>query len=356
MKGSGITGLLVVALAKHTVLRSNTIKEQVTMRKLIKLVVIVLVVLILLPIIALSFVVFTKPSVASAPVLTITSTPEMLERGRYLFNHQAACAACHTPRSTEFYSYPIIAGKEGAGGEKFGREEGVPGVIYAANITPAKLKDWSDGEIYRTLTTGVTKDGEALFPLMPYTHYAAMSEPDLHAIIAYMRTLPAIENEVPKRSLSFPMNIIVRLIPKEASPPAATPAVTDAKYGEYVTNAGACLHCHTKSNHGKIKPGSEFSGGVEFTLPDGSKVRSANITPDTTTGIGSWTKEQFINRFRTSIEMAKQPAKAGELNSLMPWTSYAGMNDADLGAIYDYLKTLPPVSNAVEKFTPITSK
>jgi mono/diheme cytochrome c family protein len=326
------------------------------MRKLLIIIVIILVVLTLLPLGALSYVMFTKPNVGPAPALTITSTPAMSERGAYLFNYQAACVACHTPWDTTHFSFPMVKGKEGSGGSKFGRESGVPGVIYAANVTPARLKEWSDGEIYRALTAGVNKQGEALFPLMPYKHYAKLSEPDLHAIIAYMRTLPAIDNEIPNRMLSFPMNIIVRLIPASTTPPSVTPAVTDTAYGAYVTNAAACLHCLTRSNHGYVKDGFEFSGGVEFPFPDGSVVRSANITPDKETGIGTWNKEIFIKRFRDSMLLAEQAVKPGDYNTVMPWTTYAGMNDTDLGAIYDYLTTLPAVNNKVEKFTPASSK
>ena len=321
------------------------------MRKIIFLVVVIIGVLLFLPVAALLLVMMTKPNVGEAPTLSVTATPELVERGRYLFHFQAACVACHTPWDTTKFSFPPIGGKEGSGGSKFGRESGVPGVIYASNITPAALSSWSDGEIYRALTTGVNKQGEALFPLMPYGHYAKLSEPDLHALIAYMRSMPAIENTPPKRWLSFPMNIIVRLIPAVASPPTVTPAETDPAYGAYVTNSAACLHCHTPSNHGKMKEGSEFSGGVEFPLADGSIVRSSNLTSDKETGIGSWTKDAFIRRFRDSMMLSLEPAKDGEFNTVMPWTSYAGMSDTDLGAIYDYLKSLPAVSHKVEKFT-----
>jgi hypothetical protein len=85
-------------------------------------------------------------------------------------------------------------------------------------------------------------------------------------------------------------------------------------------------------------------------------VRSANITPDKETGIGTWNKEIFIKRFRDSMLLAEQAVKPGDYNTVMPWTTYAGMNDTDLGAIYDYLTTLPAVNNKVEKFTPASSK
>ena len=324
------------------------------MRKWILIVAIILLVLILLPVGAFTFVALTKPDVGPAPSLTVTSTPELVERGRYLFHNQAACVACHTPWDMTKYSFPPIAGKEGAGGMMFAGESGVPGKIYASNITPAGLKEWSDGEIFRALTTGVNKRGEALFPLMPYAHYAKLSTPDLHALIAYLRTMPAVDSVVPARELKFPMNIIVRLIPKIAEPPAATPAVGSPEYPAYVTNAAACLHCHSPSNHGKVRPGTEFSGGVNFPMADGSTVRSVNLTPDDETGLGKWTKEQFIARFRAGVEQAKLPIQSGQPSTPMPWSSYGGMSEVDLGAIYDHLRALPKVANKVERFTPAT--
>jgi mono/diheme cytochrome c family protein len=326
------------------------------MRKLILIVAIILLVLILLPVGALSFVAVSKPDVGPAPALTVVSTPELVERGRYLFHHGAACAACHSPMDTTKYAFPPVAGKEGSGGPEFGPAHGVPGKIYASNLTPAALRDWSDGEILRAISSGVNKQGDALFPLMPYGHYARLSTPDLHALIAYLRTLPAVENAIPARELTFPMNIIVRLIPKPAQPPAATPENDAQEYPAYVVNAAACLHCHSPSDHGKIRPGTEFSGGVVFPMPDGSTVRSSNLTPDDETGLGKWTKEAFIARFRAGVEQAKQPVVPGQPNTPMPWASYGGMTDADLGAIYDHLRALPKVSNTVERYTPPAAK
>ncbi len=326
------------------------------MRKWILIIAIILLVLILLPVGAFSFVALTKPDVGPAPALTVSATPELVERGRYLFHHGAACVACHTPWDTTKYSFPPIAGKEGAGGMMFAGESGVPGKIYASNVTPVGLKDWSDGEIFRALTTGVNKRGDALFPLMPYAHYAKLATPDLHALIAYLRTLPAVDSVVPVREMKFPMNIIVRLIPKVAEPPASVPKPDAPEYPAYVINAAACLHCHSPSNHGKVRPGTEFSGGVNFPMPDGSTVRSSNLTPDDETGLGKWTKEAFIARFRAGVEQAKLPVQPNQPNTPMPWSSYGGMTDGDLGAIYDHLRTLPKVANKVERYTTSQAK
>jgi hypothetical protein len=96
----------------------------------------------------------------------------------------------------------------------------------------------------------------------------------------------------------------------------------------------------------------EFAGGQEFKFPDGSIVRSTNITPDAETGIGGWDKEFFIKRFKLYAppDARKIPAEKGK-NTVMPWTMYAEMTEGDLGAIYTYLRTTKPIKNKVEKYS-----
>lgn len=120
-----------------------------------------------------------------------------------------------------------------------------------------------------------------------------------------------------------------------------------------VTSAG-CMDCHTKQEKGKFV-GEVFAGGFEFMLPDGSGsiVRSSNLTPDKTTGIGNWTKEQFITRFKMYSDSSYKHiiVKSGEFQTPMPWTMYTGMTTDDLAAIYEYLHNLKPVENSIVKFS-----
>ena len=84
-------------------------------------------------------------------------------------------------------------------------------------------------------------------------------------------------------------------------------------------------------------------------------MRTSNITPDPETGIGKWTKEQFIQKFRSSAspEVTNISVNEGEFNSVMPWTFYGEVcTDEDLGAVFDYLMSQKPISNKVEKFSP----
>jgi mono/diheme cytochrome c family protein len=244
-------------------------------------------------------------------------------------------------------------GIEGAGDEIFDKRFGFPGVFTAKNITPFNLADWTDGEIFRTITTGVNKSGKALFPVMPYKNYGQLDEEDINAIIAYIRTLPSIESHPAESKADFPMNFILNTIPHKANL-SKRPLPTDIiAYGKYMTTASNCIECHTNQVNGKIV-GEEFAGGREFPVGNGNIVRSMNITPDVS-GIGNWTKEQFINRFRMYADSAyvlpKVDLVKGDLQSMMPWTMYAGMTREDLGAIYEYLRTIPPVENKVVRYT-----
>lgn len=298
------------------------------------------------------------PKVSPAQAMTIEATPERLERGKYLVNHVVGCIDCHSTRDWTKFAGPIIPGTEGKGGEKFDKETAnFPGTIYAKNITPHNLKNWSDGELYRLITTGVTKDGKAIFPLMPYPSYANMDPEDVKSVVAYIRTLSPIETPAyPETELDFPLNIIVKTIPSDASSTMTLPERDDTlNYGKYLVTAAACADCHTPmDDKGNRLPGMEFAGGMEFFLPTGDVVRSANITQSHETGIGAWTEEVFLGKFfhyRDSLNKMKT-VKAGELNSIMPWLLMSGMKDEDLKAIYRYLRTVPPVEHKVEKFSP----
>ncbi|MGH2564644.1 MAG: c-type cytochrome, partial [Ginsengibacter sp.] len=238
------------------------------------------------------------PDVGAAPDMKITSTPDRIERGRYLANSVVVCMDCHSTRDWSKFAGPLLPGTLGKGGERFDQKVGFPGIYYSRNITPAGIGRYTDGELFRVITTGVTKEGTALFPVMPYAHYGKMDPEDVMSIIAYIRTLAPIESQVPKPVSDFPMNFIINTIPVKAAPQKIPPASDQLAYGAYITNAASCIECHTKVDKGKIIPEFSFSGGREFEFPDGSVVRSANITPDITTGIGTWTEEMFIDRFK----------------------------------------------------------
>ena len=294
------------------------------------------------------------PDVGDAVELKVDATPERIERGQYLANAVNACMDCHSTRDWSKFSGPVIPGTEGKGGERFDQSVGFPGVYYSRNITPAGISRYTDGELYRVITTGVTKEGRAMFPVMPYPYYGKMDDEDIYSLIAYLRTLPAIENPVPDSESDFPMSVIINTIPAKGTPTKRPHPSDSIAYGGYMVNAAGCIECHTQVEQGQIIPELAFSGGRDFKLPDGSVVRSSNITPDAETGIGNWTKENFIARFKMYSDSAfVVPSVApGDFNTIMPWTMYANMTEEDLGAIYTYLRTKKPVKNQVVKFAP----
>ncbi len=323
------------------------------MKKIIKIVGIVLAVIIIGVGALLTYVKAALPNVGEAEDIKIEYTPQRVERGRYLANSVCVCMDCHSKRDWEKFSGPLVEGTLGRGGERFDQSVGLPGVFLSRNITPEGITRYTDGELLRVITTGVNKEGNAMFPLMPYSHYGKMDREDIYSIIAYVRSIAPVKNEVPPSQPDFPMNFIINTIPQKANLQAKPDTSDILAYGSYMVNASGCIECHTQVEKGIIIPELAYAGGREFLFPDGSAVRSTNITPDEETGIGKWTKEAFIQRFKmfTDSTYVLPSVKSGEYNTYMPWTMYAKMSKQDVGAIYAYLKTVKPLNNKVVKFS-----
>lgn len=303
----------------------------------------------------LSYVKFVLPNVDPAPDITVELTPERIERGKYLANHVTVCIDCHSSRDWTKYSGPPIEGTFGKGGELFDQKFQFPGAYYSRNITPFNLKDWSDGEIYRAITVGVNKHGKALFPVMPFKYYGRLADEDVKSIIAYIRTLPEINNTPPESVSDFPMNFIINTLPQKQEQMELPSKANKLEYGKYMVNASGCIECHTPVNDkAEFLEGKEFSGGRTFPFPDGSVVRSANITPDEETGIGGWSSEKFVYTFKSKLDSTytSMRIRPGEYNTIMPWMMYAGMEQEDLEAIFVYLKSLEPKKSQIVKYTP----
>ena len=283
------------------------------------------------------------------------STAKAMARGSYLFHHVAGCVDCHSKRDFTKYSGPVMEGTEGGGGMVFDQKFGLPGVIYGKNITSdtaTGLGGWTDDEILRAMTQGISKNGDTLFPLMPYPQYNRMAKSDLMSIIAYVRTLKPIKNQVPARMLMMP---IAAAYPGNFLQPSIDgnplPGESDqVKYGEYISTMADCATCHTPHNQQGPDMTRIFSGGYPFDLGT-NMVVSANITPDSATGIGMWSEAMFVDKFaRYRNASAFNVDSAAHNNTIMPVSLFAGMTDSDLKAIYAYLRTVKPISNKVDKF------
>ncbi|GGD87105.1 c-type cytochrome [Planktosalinus lacus] len=305
--------------------------------------------------IAVLFVRFALPNVSDAPYIEVEASVENIERGKYLAYHVMMCADCHSERDFSKFSGPPTPGTEFVGGDIFDQSMGFPGKFVSSNITPHGIGDWTDGELFRLITTGVKRDGEPIFPVMPYHNFGKLDPEDIKAVIAFLRTLEPVESNHPKSEADFPFNFILRTLPKEAELSTKPPKTDRVAYGKYMFTAAACAECHTQFEKGKFT-GPLGGGGRKFQFPDGSVLRTPNLTPHET-GIKNLSRTDFIHLFKKYEDSTYviPDVKPGEFQTLMPWAMYADMKTEDISAIYDYLKTLEPYENVVERFTPATN-
>lgn len=286
----------------------------------------------------------------TTPTASNDSLTQLVARGEYLANHVTVCIDCHSIRDTGHFSMPIVPGTEGGGAAfAFTKAEFVPGEVTPPNITPAGLKDWSDEELIRAITRGVNKKGDTIFPIMPYHSYSKMAKSDILAIVAYIRSLKPVEHSTPSRKMEVPMSMFGPLPDGNLDQNTMPDSSDKVAYGAYLTRSAACADCHTPMGPKGPDFSKVFSGGTVFDNPV-FKVAVANITPDTATGIGAWTEEMFVNKFKANASPEMLQTRPGRQNTFMPWSMYGKMKEDDLKAIYAFLRTVKPITNKVEKF------
>jgi mono/diheme cytochrome c family protein len=277
------------------------------------------------------------------------SLKQQLDRGNYLVNSVVHCLYCHSQLDFKKFSLPVIPGTEGSGGIAIHELDSTfPGKIVIPNITPHGLKDWTDKEIARAIAKGISKNGDTLMPAMPFHEFSKMTKEDVDAVIAYIRTLKPIETNYPKRQLFVPVSVFGPLPDNDYTTNTKPDTSDKIKYGNYLVNIAGCQGCHTPME-GKPNAGKLFAGGNEDKFPTFT-VRTPNITPDTATGIGGWTEDMFIAKFRNNSSPENLSRDAGKQNTIMAWSFFGTMRDNDLKAIYAYLRSLPPVHNTVVKW------
>lgn len=282
------------------------------------------------------------------------SVEQVIKRGEYLAVHVAGCIDCHSKRDLTKYSGPVVPGTEGMGGFEFNEKFGLPGSLFAKNITPdpeTGIGTWTDDEILRAITQGINKKGDTLFPLMPYPHFNRAAKEDLMAIIAYIKTLKPIKNIVPERKLKIPIAMAYPgpMLQASVDGNVRPPESDKVAYGGYLATMADCGTCHSPLTPQGPDMSRMFAGGYRFDAGT-YIVNSANITPDSATGIGTWTEERFMNKFTPYREEKNYNFTVGKENTIMPLSLYAGMTDSDLSAIYAFLRSVKPISNMVEKY------
>src|SRR5688572_7528618 len=313
----------------------------------------ILLVLILLVGGGFAYLYFRKPAQVPPSNIKVAMTPERIARGKFIFQYLADCDGCHSEHDYTRVAGPVVESGRGRGNIMSALIPALPGTVVAPNITPDSetgIGSWTDGEKIRAIRDGVSKDGRALFPMMPYEGYRKMSDEDVESLVAYMNTLAPIKNPLPVTQLRFPVGLMIKGVPQPAGSVPPPDRSDRVKYGEYLVTVAACGNCHTPFEKGQPLAGKEFAGGEVFATIHGTVV-AANITPDIDTGIGKWSEEFFLKKIYDYKEYAiSGPPKlpGPDAFTVMPWLPLSQLPPEDLGAMYTYLRTLKPVHNPVE--------
>jgi mono/diheme cytochrome c family protein len=255
-----------------------------------------------------------------------------LERGEYLVRGPMGCGNCHTPMGPDGF-----VPEQELGGRLV--EDSAAFTAYAPNITPGgAVADWSDAELARAIREGLRPDGSLIGPPMPFTMYRSLSDEDLGAVVAFLRTVPAVENETPKSVYRIPL-------PPAYGPPvgsvAAVPRGVTVEYGEYLATAVShCMECHTPMGpQGPMIDTALGQGGFAFHGPWGTSV-AQNLT-SSEDGLAGYTDDQI----RAMITEGRH-ADGSPMLPPMPYAFLAKMTPEDLDAVILYLRSLPPLPDA----------
>jgi mono/diheme cytochrome c family protein len=255
---------------------------------------------------------------------------DLVKRGDYLVNTIMTCGNCHSPKGPP----AAVAGKDFTGGLTWDEP---PFKVTAPNITSDKetgLGNWSDADIKKALRTGVRPNGVQLAMVMPTDFYEIITERDMDAIVAYLRTLKPIKNAVPAPVYKMPQ--VHHAFPGAEKPYTEATLSDKVKKGFYLATIGHCMECHTPFGaRGRDFAGSLGKGGAEFPGPWGKSV-SRNITSSKAKGLAEWTDAQI------KIAITEGKSKDGSpLKPPMGFQYYAHMTGEDLDAVVAYLRTVP---------------
>ncbi len=268
---------------------------------------------------------------------------ELIAKGQYIFAVAGGCA-CHTPPK----------GTHNAGARAFP----IPtGTVYSTNLTTDKetgLGNWTDQQIQDAIVKGVRRGGSRILPVMPYEKYSGMAPEDLKALIAYLRTLKPVKKATPElktwapfvRSIGTPLFLTV--FGRFSTAPAQAPK-SGIERGRYlVEHVALCGDCHTPRNSIGVPNQSLYMAGAnKKTGPLGEAV--ANITPDKTTGIGEWKRDDIAELLKsgTKPDLDNVQGLMSEVIQGAPH-GFKDMTKEDALAIADYLKSLPAIKNKVD--------
>lgn len=301
-------------------------------------------------IVVLLFIVFLFINVRGIPTYetkvvnhTVVSTPESIQRGKKLAS--MLCASCHkNPETGKLTGKHMLDGPA-----EFGE-------IHSLNITQDKtygIGDWTDGEIIYLLRTGIRKNGAYAPPYM--AKLPNMADEDIDAIVSFLRSDDPMVTADPTPDPETKPSFLTKFLCNFAFKPFPMPensiplpdTTNEVALGKYLAQNLDCYTCHSadfKSND-YLKPEKSigyFGGGNK--LPNEQRVImvTPNLTPDKETGIGNWSKEKFVKAVRFGIIEGQEATR-------YPMIPYTQLTNKEVGAIYEYLRTIPPINNKVER-------
>lgn len=254
--------------------------------------------------------------------------PAQVERGRVLMNGVVACGNCHVARGPQ--GQPLFE-RGLSGGMVFDEP---PFRAVASNLTPdaaTGIGRWTDAQLVKAIREGIRPDGTVIGPPMPIEFYRHLSDGDAQALVAFMRSQPAVPNAVEKSVYRMPL-------PPAYGPPlgkvSAPPASDRLRYGEYLAQIGHCMECHTpRAADGRLVSAQWGAGGQRFTGPWGLAV-SRNLTPDAS-GLKDWSDAEIARAIRDGVRRDGTPLKPP-----MGYGFYKTMSEADMAALIAYLRSL----------------
>ena len=279
----------------------------------------------------------------AVPKITVERTPARVARGEVIAQMQ--CMECHANNENRLT------------GKYLAEVPPVFGKLYSKNITQDKVKgigNWTDGEIIYFLRTGVRRDG-SYAPVMP--QYPNMADEDLKSVVAWLRSdrfpVQATSIEGPSSELSLVSKVLTHTLMKPLPYPQQFIGLPDSSnqvaLGKYTADAiGDCFACHSGDmiDQDKVHPERSkgyYGGGIELVGEGGKPVVTANLTFDEETGIGKkYTKEQFIRAVKGGVR------PDGSILQY-PMAPKPMLSDREVGAIYEYLKTVPTIKNDIAK-------
>jgi mono/diheme cytochrome c family protein len=274
-------------------------------------------------------------AVTTAAMMGGASAQQLLaERGAYLVNGVGGCSNCHTPRgpggATDLQRDKLLSGST----QTF---QAPQYTVKGSNLTPDRasgLGAWTDDQIKIAIAQGKSRDGRQLAPNMPSAAYAIMTARDRDAIVAYLRSIPAVSNAVQKPEYKAPFEITQ--FPEKTEWPEEN-LKDRVKRGQYMAALGHCMVCHSKGTPPDKMDYVNGMGGGGRKFGAQQNVTAANLT---TKGVASWTLAEFKRALTEGV------SKDGrKLNPPMVDFAqyYKTMSDDDIGAIFAYMKSLKPV-------------